>query len=102
MRMPARYAIATKTGTSVTAVPRSGSLAMSRERKQRERRADHQIAPLRLSALLPVKLGEHEGDADLGELRRLKVEHLEGIQRRAPICTMPKNRTYTSTTRRAM
>ena len=56
--------------------------------------ADGEVGPRRRAAVLAEELGEHQRDADLGELRRLQVEDLAArIQRRAPICTMPKNMT---------
>ena len=68
-----------------------------RERQTGEAAGDGQVGPGRRAAVLAEELGEHQRHADLGELGRLQVDDPpSGIQRRAPICTVPKNSTYSS------
>ena len=72
-------------GTSVTAVPRSGSRAIRMSGIAASSPRDQQVARRRrAAAVLAEELRQHERDADLGEFRGLEVEGPSEIQRRAP------------------
>ena len=91
--MPARYAMAMNTGTSVTAVPRSGSFAMSPSgmsvRTPPITRSVHCGSP----PFSPKNLASTSATPTLANSDGCRLNTLRKIQRRAPICVVPKNRT---------
>ena len=78
MRRPARNATPRKTGISVTAVPRSGCLAMSRSGTTGEDAAGDQVAGVaRPPPVLAEVHRQDQGDHDPAELGRLEVERAD-------------------------
>ena len=93
-RTPAPTRRAISTGTSTSAVPRSGCLTISTTGTAR-------TANVMSSAVLPTgcaqrrgqRPDQHQHEAELEELGRLHGERADGIQRRAPDTVRPSMKT---------
>ena len=93
IRIPARYAIARNTGSSVTAVPRSGSFAINPNGMAVSRPPMARSVQAGSPRFSPKYLASTSATPTLANSDGCRLKPFSAIQRRAPICTVPKNMT---------
>ena len=91
IRIPARNATAANTGSSVTAVPRSGSLAMSASGMKVSTPPMARSPHAGMPRFSPKNLARTSATPILANSDGCRLKLPSAIQRRAPIWTAPKN-----------